>query len=66
MERPKIIPATVPRQLECVKNHFSSRLNKLERFCTYSYFALSEFVGLQSIRSTLVTQFGIARKSLAL
>ena len=35
MERPKrIILVTVPNQLECVKNHFSLRPNKLERFCT--------------------------------
>ena len=31
MEQSKIIIlATVPRQLECVKNHFSSRSNKLD------------------------------------
>ena len=43
MERPKIIIlATVPCQLKCIKNNFSSCSNKLECFCTCSYFALSE------------------------
>ena len=35
MERPKIIVLlTVLRSLECVKNHFPSHLNELERFWT--------------------------------
>ena len=35
MEQPKIIVlATVPREFECVKNHFRTCSNKLERFCT--------------------------------
>ena len=43
-----IILVTVPRQLECVKNPFSLRSNKLERFCTCSYFALSEYGNLST------------------
>ena len=44
MEWPKItILATVPCQLECVINNFSSHLNKLEWFCTCSYFAVGEW-----------------------
>ena len=55
MEQSKIIVlVTVSRQLECVKNLFFLRSNKLERFCMCLYFALGEQLQ-QLIRSALLT-----------
>ena len=37
-EMAKSILVIAPHQLECVDNHYSSRLNQLEHFCMCSYF----------------------------